>query len=119
MAAAAVVVPLGLLRSRPFQCWFNAFQLHPRDDRQVKLRVSLIPKVLQRIKEGKHTFLLVATRWPARRWFSDLLQLLQGQPWQLPSRADLLAQAGGQIWHPNPVALRLWVWPVQSPSLSV
>ncbi|XP_059898317.1 uncharacterized protein LOC132450257 [Gadus macrocephalus] len=40
MAAAAVVVPLGLLRSRPFQCWFNAFQLDPRDDRQVKLRVS-------------------------------------------------------------------------------
>ncbi|CAL8368731.1 unnamed protein product [Gadus morhua 'NCC'] len=40
MAAAAVVAPLGLLRSRPFQCWFNAFQLHQRDDRQVKLRVS-------------------------------------------------------------------------------
>ena len=81
--------------------------------------IPLIPQVLQRIKEGQHIVLLVAPRWPARPWFADLLQLLQGQPWQLPSRADLLAQAGGQIWHPNPVALCLWVWPVQSPSLSV
>ncbi|XP_075340396.1 uncharacterized protein LOC142399558 [Odontesthes bonariensis] len=79
--------------------------------------LPLIPQVLQRIKEGQHTVLLVAPRWPARPWFSDLLQLLQGQPWRLPSRADLLSQADGKVWHPNPAALRLWVWPLQSRSL--
>ena len=40
MSAAAAVVPLGLLRARPLQCWFNAFGLHPKSDRQVRLRVS-------------------------------------------------------------------------------
>ena len=39
-SAAAAVVPLGLLRARPLQCWFNAFCLHPKGDRQVMLRVS-------------------------------------------------------------------------------
>ena len=80
--------------------------------------LPLIAQVLRRIQEGHHSVLLVAPRWPARPWFPDLLRLLQGHPWQLPCRADLLSQADGRIWHPNPGTLCLWVWPLQGPSLS-
>ena len=40
MSAAAMVVPLSLLRARPLQCWLNAFSLHPRRHRHRKLRVT-------------------------------------------------------------------------------
>ena len=40
MSAAAMVVPLGLLRAQPLQCWLNAFGLHPRRYRHRKLRVT-------------------------------------------------------------------------------
>ena len=40
ISAAAAVVPLGLLRARPLQRWLNAFNLHPRQDRRVKLKVT-------------------------------------------------------------------------------
>ncbi|CAM4682246.1 unnamed protein product [Leuciscus chuanchicus] len=69
-----------------------------------------VPKlVLQRIRDGHYTVLLVAPRWPERPWFPGLVQLIQGPPWQLPSRADLLSQIDGQIWYLNLMALRLWV----------
>ncbi|XP_041934156.1 uncharacterized protein LOC121696989 [Alosa sapidissima] len=55
MAAAAAVLP------GPLQCWFNAFQLHPRDDRHVKLRVS--PACIRALRP-----------WTERRF------LLQGVP---------------------------------------
>lgn len=34
------------------------------------------------------------------------------------SVAASILSRDGQIWYPNPAALRLWVWPLQSPSLS-
>ena len=40
ISAAAMVVPLGILRARPLQCWLNAFSLHPRRHRDRKLRVT-------------------------------------------------------------------------------
>ncbi|XP_049892045.1 uncharacterized protein si:ch211-79h18.2 [Epinephelus moara] len=52
-----------------------------------------------------------------RHWFPTLLRLVHGQPWPLPLRADMLSQAGGQIWHPNPAVMQLWAWPLLSPSL--
>lgn len=77
-----------------------------------------ILQVLQRVREDHYIVLLVAPRWPGRPLFSDLIQLIQGHLWQLPSRVDLLSQVDEQIWHPNPTVLRLWVWPLQSPSLN-
>ncbi len=47
----------------------------------------------------------------------DLIRLIQGCPWQLPAQADLLSETDGQIWHPNPTALHLWVWSLWSLSL--
>ncbi|KAL2100509.1 hypothetical protein ACEWY4_004903 [Coilia grayii] len=35
-------------------------------------------------------------------------QLLDGDPWCLPVRQDLLSQLGGQIWHPDLARLQLW-----------
>ncbi len=43
----------------------------------------------------------------------DLIRLI----WQLPAQVDLLSQTDGQIWHPNPTALPLWVWSLWSLSL--
>ncbi len=40
----------------------------------------------------------------------DLIRSIQSCPWQLPAQADLLSQTDGQIGHPNPTALHLWVW---------
>ena len=80
--------------------------------------LPLIPQVFQRVREGRCTVLLVAPRWLGRLWVSDLLRLLPGHSWQLPPRADLLSQVEGQIWHPNPVALYLWVWPLKSLTLN-
>ncbi|XP_074466705.1 uncharacterized protein LOC141752572 [Sebastes fasciatus] len=40
ISAAVLGIPLGLLRARPLQRWLNAFNLHPRRDRHVKLRVT-------------------------------------------------------------------------------
>ena len=79
--------------------------------------LPLIPQVLHRVRLGRYRVLLVAPQWPGRHWFPDLLRLVQGSPWPLPTRADLLSQAGGRIWHPKPMALRLWAWPLLSPSL--
>ena len=69
--------------------------------------------LLDRICQEGHRVLLVAPRWPGRIWFPVLYSLLDGQPWCLPGRTDLLSQQGGQIWHPNPARLQLWVWPLK------
>ncbi|KAI2649174.1 Ketol-acid reductoisomerase (NADP(+)) [Labeo rohita] len=38
--------------------------------------------------------------WPGRVWFLDIISLLNGSPWEIPVRRDLLSQAGGTIFHP-------------------
>ena len=40
-------------------------------------------------------------------------KLLDGDPWCLSKRRDLLSQLGGHIWHPRPECLQLWVWPLR------
>ncbi len=65
--------------------------------------IALLPGVLERVRKdgsiaGSHSLLLVAPFWPARVWFSDIMSLLAGQPWQIPLRRDLLSQAGGTIF---------------------
>ena len=75
--------------------------------------LPLIVQVLHRVAMDRHELLLVAPRWPGRVWFPKLMQLLDGDPWCLPVRADLLSQLGGQIWHPDPARLQLWVWPLK------
>lgn len=40
ISAVVAVVPLGLVRAWLLQTWLNAFNLHPRRDRHVKLWVT-------------------------------------------------------------------------------
>lgn len=75
--------------------------------------LSLISPTLDRIRENGLSLLLIAPRWPGRLWLAEIVQLLQGEPWPLPLRRDLLSQAGGQIFHPHPERVDLWVWPVK------
>ena len=75
--------------------------------------LPLLALTLHRIATGGHTVLLVAPYWPGRIWFPMLRQLLNGTPWSLPSRQDLLSQVDGRIWHPQPDRLRLYVWPLK------
>lgn len=77
--------------------------------------LPLIWPTLQRVYGEGHRLLLVAPYWPARPWFPLLRRLCRGEPWQLPDRRDLLSQLGGQIWHPCPHRLKLWVWPLEGP----
>ena len=75
--------------------------------------LPLLMLTLHRIATEGHTVLLVAPFWPGRLWFPMLHHLLDGVPWPLPSRRDLLSQVGGRIWHPCPSRLHLHVWPLR------
>ncbi len=75
--------------------------------------IALLPGVLERVRKEGVSLLLVAPFWPAWVWFSDIMSLLAGQPWQIPLRRDLLSQAGGTIFHPRPELWKLWVWPLR------
>ncbi len=55
-------------------------------------------------------------RWPCRVWFPDIISLLDGPPLELPVRRELLSQAGGSRFHPQPELWKLWAWPLRGPS---
>ncbi|KAI2650236.1 UDP-2,3-diacylglucosamine hydrolase [Labeo rohita] len=71
--------------------------------------IVLLPGVLERVRRDGVSLLLVAPYWPGRVWFSDLISLLDGSPWEIPVRRDLLSQAGGTILHLRPELWKLWV----------
>ncbi|XP_030272800.1 uncharacterized protein LOC115581658 [Sparus aurata] len=85
ISAAVAVVPLGLLRARPLQRWFNALGLHPKLHRRAKVRVT-------------HTFLRALRPW------RDTRLLLQGVPLgNIPSRrtvvtTDASLTGWGAVW---------------------
>ncbi len=72
--------------------------------------IALLPGVLARVRRDEVSLLLVAPFWPGRVWFSDLISLLNGSPWGIPVRRDLLSQAG--VYHPHPEMWKFWVWPL-------
>lgn len=80
--------------------------------------LPLIWPTLRRVHKEGHRLLLVAPYWPAQPWFPLLHSLCRSTPWRLPDRRDLLSQLGGQIWHPSPHRLQLWVWPLEGPRCS-
>ncbi len=55
--------------------------------------IALLPGVLARVRRDEVSLLLVAPLWPGRVRFSDLISLLDGSPWEIPVRRDLLSQA--------------------------
>ncbi|GAA6064854.1 uncharacterized protein LOC113526632, partial [Tachysurus ichikawai] len=78
--------------------------------------IALLPGVLERVRRDGVRLLLVAPRWPGKPWFADLVSLLEGPPWEIPPRRDLLSQAGGTLVHPRPQLWRLWLWPLRGRS---
>ncbi len=64
--------------------------------------IVLLPGVLERVRwDGVH-LLLVALFWSDRVWFSDLISLIDGSPWETPVRRYLLSQVGGHHLSPLP-----------------
>ena len=76
----------------------------------------LLHQLLQRVQVEEVSLILVAPNWPQMIWFAEIPPLLQGQPWELPIRRDLLSQAEGTLFHPFPQGLRLWAWPLRGPN---
>ena len=73
--------------------------------------LSLILPTLERVRTHRLSLILVAPAWGA--WRSEIVPLLYDSPWQLPLHRDLLSQARGEIFHPRPMDLDLWAWPVR------
>ncbi|KAL0161734.1 hypothetical protein M9458_045459, partial [Cirrhinus mrigala] len=67
--------------------------------------IALLPGVLERVRRYGVSLLLVAPHWPGRVWFSSLISLLDGSPWEIPVRRDLLSQGGGYHLAPPPGAV--------------
>ena len=60
---------------------------------------TLLQALLHRVQMEQVRLILVAPFWPHMSWFSMIPTLLEGQPWMLPLRGDLLSQAGGKLFH--------------------
>ncbi len=75
--------------------------------------IVLLPGVLERVRRDGVRLLLVAPLWPDRVWLSSLISLLDGSPWEIPVRRDLLIQAEGMMLYPCPELWKLWAWPLR------
>ncbi len=53
--------------------------------------------VLCRVNTYGVHLLIVALFWPSQTWFSELVSLLEGDPWEIPVKKDLLCQLQGRI----------------------
>ena len=74
----------------------------------------VIPAILNKIHLFQCRIILVASLWPQRSWFPDLLQLVIAPPLRLPNVPDLLGQLEGRLMHQNPQMLALHVWVLSS-----
>jgi hypothetical protein len=80
--------------------------------------ICLIPKILQHMTQYKCQLILIASHWPSRHWFPNLLKLIADFPRKLPVREDLLHQPKSNILHqpksnilhPNPAVFNLTAW---------
>ncbi len=70
--------------------------------------IALLPGVLARVRRDEVRVPLVAPFWPGRVWFSDLISLLDGSPWEILSP---------WVYHPCPEMWKLWGWPLRGAQL--
>ena len=68
---------------------------------------TLLQALLHRVQREQVRLILFAPFWLM------IPTLLEGQPWMLPLRGDLLSQAGGKWFHTFPAGLRLVAWPLR------
>nr|XP_020471170.1 uncharacterized protein LOC109968930 [Monopterus albus] len=74
--------------------------------------VSLIPWLLSHVQDERLCVLLIAPERTSAAWFSTMVQLLAGDPWQLPWQGDALFQLDGEIQQFPMIGQRLWAWPL-------
>jgi len=72
--------------------------------------ISLIPRVLQKIRRENCIVLLIAPWWPRQAWFHALIQLLVDCPIVLPLNNDLLRMPGSQVRFHDVQHLKLTAW---------
>lgn len=75
--------------------------------------IPLIPRVIRKLLDEKAD-LLVASDWPRRPWYADLVALSVDRPWVIPPGRLSLCQ--GAISHPEPQWLQLAVWHLKGSS---
>ena len=75
----------------------------------------LIGRVVACVRESSRLAMtLVASLWPEKEWFADLLLLLTQPPLALPSWDSLLRQPHCNLFHQGVHALNLHVWRLSS-----
>ncbi len=109
--------PLWFSLSHPTSLGIDALA-HPWPDMKLYAfpLVKLNPAVLRRVKTCGLRLLLVAPFWPSQTWFSELISLMESDPWEIPVRKDLLGQLQGRIWHPRP---KIWKLADHRPPLAL
>ena len=76
---------------------------------------SLTPAVLKKLRSSSAVLLtIVASYWPQRSWFPDLLDLVVGGPVTLPQSRDLLRQPHFHRLHLGMSGLLLHAWRLSS-----
>ncbi len=75
----SLIHPAPLVLDAMVQTW-------PRPHLYVFPPIALLPGVLARVCRDEVSLLLVAPFWLSRVWFSDLISLLNGSPWEIPVR---------------------------------
>ena len=73
---------------------------------------SLIPRVLQKVKQDQARILLVTPNWPTQNWWPILLDMLVQRPLLIPPQDNLLMRPQSQEKHPLKESLSLVVWQV-------
>ena len=74
--------------------------------------ISLIPRILYKVRQDRATFLLIAPWWPKRTWFLEMITLVAGYPRILPVPRDVISQPISGTLHPWPASLHLTAWPL-------
>ena len=71
---------------------------------------ALLPKVVQKLQSQICRIILIASGWPTKPWFWDLMKMSLDIPRQLPPIRTLLKQPLNNQYHINPASLNLHVW---------
>ena len=74
--------------------------------------ISIIPRILQKVRQDRATILLIAPWWPKRTWFLDMTTPVVGYPRILPAHRDMISQPISGTLHPRLAALHLTAWPL-------
>ena len=72
--------------------------------------IQMIPRVLQLMKRYHCKIILIAPHWPRQFQLPILLNKLVDFPIKLPPWENLLSQAKGKVFHPDPKSLNLTAW---------